>query len=244
MSQHRMSQRRRHTCHQDAGGFMWSGDHMDRNAKGTGGQDLAVGGTAAAVLTEDRGDAMLGQQVAFVRFGEGAASQEIGDVRQIQGRVDGIDRSHDIAMLRSKAQRADFLAPEGDKDGLRIAAQRPNRCLGIGRLYPQITARFFPAGTMQGQQQNTGFFRGRDCVTRNLVSIGVGGVDQMTDALVPEVSCKPVSATKAASSDRHGLTRRIGGTARQRQDHRQMGKATRQLARFGRAAQNQDFCHG
>lgn len=239
-----MSQRCRDRGHQNAGQFVRAGDHMDRYAKGTGSQDLAEGCLAAAVLAEDRGDAFAAQQSAFVAFRKRAACQQIGDVRQVQGRVDGIDGTHDIAVLRGEAQGADFLAAKGDKDHLSGAAKRADGRFSIGTFDPAVAGLFVPARTMQGQQRNAGRLRGNDSVTRNLVSVRVGGVDQQADVLGLQIGSKPLRAPKTAGAYRHGLARRIGGAARQRQDDGPMGEALRQLAGLGRAPQDQDVCHG
>jgi len=68
-------------------------------------------------------------------------------------------------------------------------------------------------------------------------------IDESIDFLVRKIIREAFSAPEAADPHRHGLLRRRGRAAGEREHHRKAGAAgepLRQLARFRGAAQNED----
>ncbi len=218
-------------------------DEHDGQAENARGDDLAVGGLAAGILADDHLDPLFAKKSDLVLHREGAAGQQVFDLRRIERRIDGIDAAHEIAVLRRGIEGLCLLPADGEEDAARVF---PERCDGVGRrgdARPAVAVRFVPAMPLQSQKRNAGFKACGAGIGGNLPGEGMRGVDQEIDRLRAEIIDEARHTAEAAAAHRHGLR---GGVDRAAGQRKRDGKivafrqARGEFAGFGRSAQYED----
>jgi len=218
-------------------------DQHDGKAEAARGGDLAVGGLAAGILADDHLDAMFPQEPLLRLDGEGAAGEQIVDMRGGERRIDGIDAAHEIVMLRGGIEGPRLLPADGEEDAARRLAQRRDGIGDRGNARPAVAFHFLPAEPFEPQQRNA---RRRACragIGGNALGEGMGRIDQQVDNLFHKIGLKPRRAAEAAGAHRHGLRRGIERAAGKRQRDGKIGptgKAAREVACLRRATQYED----
>lgn len=218
-------------------------DQNDGQAEIARGDDLAMGGLAAGILADDDVDAVRLQQCHFRLDGEGAAGQEVVDMRRIERRIDGIDAAHQIVVLRGGVEGLRLLPSDGEEDAARLSAQRRHGVGNRGDARPAVALRFLPAEPFQPQQRDAGRLARRAGIGGNLLCKGMRGVDEEIDGLFAKMGNKPRHAAEAAGAHRHGLRRGIERAAGERQRDGKVGpfgKTSGKRAGLARAAQYED----
>lgn len=218
-------------------------DQYDGQAENAGGNHLAIGRFAAGILADDHVDPVFVQKRDFRFHGEGAAGQQIVDMRRRHRRVDRVDAAHEIVVLRRGVESPGFLSTDSEEDASRCLAQRGHG-LGHGRnARPAVALCLVPAKTFQPQQRNANFSACSPGIGGNLPGKGVGRVDHEIDGPFTEIGRKPRNAAETAGAHRHGLRCGIDRAAGQRQRNGKIqpaGKPACQIARIGGAAQYED----
>lgn len=218
-------------------------DEQDGKIERACGGDFCLCGLATGIFADDHIDPFVAQQGDLVLDGEGAAGEQVFDIGCIERRIDRIDAAHEIVMLRSRVESLRFLPTDGQEDTERRFTQRRYGIGNRGDARPAVAGNLFPAEPLQPQQRNAGHTAGRAGIGGNLFGEGMRGVDQEIDRMRYKVGGKPFRAAETAGADRHGLRCRIERAAGQRQRDGEIGtfaKPTGQVARFGRAAENED----
>lgn len=218
-------------------------DEHDRKAEAACGRDFAIGGFTTGILADDNVDPVGAQQGDFVLAREGAAGEQVFDIGCIERRIDGIDAAHEIMVLRGGVEGLRLLPADGEKDAAWRFTKGDYRIGNRGDACPAITGNLFPAEPLQPQQRNAGGGAGRAGIGGNLLSEGMRGVDQKIDRMRSKIGGKPFGTAETARADRHGLRGGIERATGERQRDGEIGsfgKAAGQVARFRRAAQNED----
>ncbi len=221
--------------------------HHHRQSERARRRDLAIGGAAAAVLGQHDVDAVLGEQRAVVLLAERAAGANVIGVRHCERRVDRIDAAHQVTVLRRLRKPRNLLAAEREKDTARTGAERFDGLADTIDFDPAIALDLRPGRALQCDQRDAGGLCRPRGVGGHHLGIGVGRVDQDTNAFGLEISGKALGAAKAADSHRHGQRCGDRGAAGQRKPHiefRAIGKAFGDPPRVSRAAENEDVGHG
>ena len=136
-------------------------DEKDLDAERARGGDLAVGRLPAAVLGDDRVDAVCFEQRAVVGLGKGSAREDVGRMRHAERRLDRIDAADEIGVLRRGLEGREFLAAEREKDFSRGVAERRRRLRQHRRPSVQRSPGcLLPGGAAQCDSGNAGEARG------------------------------------------------------------------------------------
>ena len=218
-------------------------DQHDGQAEDARGEDLAVGGIAAGILADDHLDAAFAQQFHFRLDGEGPSGEQVFDMGRIERRVDRIDAAHEIMVLRRGVEGLRLLPADGEEDAARLRAQRRHGVGDRGDARPAVAFRLLPAKALQPQQGNAGGFACGAGIGGDLPCEGMGRVDEEIDGVAAKIGGKPPGAAEAAAAHRRRLRRGIERAAGERQRDGKIGPSGepgRKVARFGRAAQNED----
>jgi hypothetical protein len=234
-------------CDVRDGGQLWTAQHYHLDADTARRGNLAVGRVPAAVLADDRVDAMGGQQLALGTFCERAARNQISRVRYGQRRINRIDAAYEIMVLRRRRERDEFFAAEREKDVARFGPEGPHGVGHVVSFRPTIACRPLPGRPSQRKKPHPGSRGGACRVLRNRRGVGVRCIDQRCDAFGAQIGRETFGPAKSADPHRYRLRSRGGGTAGKRQRDRDVGapaKAFREPARFERAAENEDTVHG
>ena len=169
-------------------------EHLD--AERARRSDLAIGGAAAAVLGDDRVDAMLFQQRSLVGLGERPARQNVGRIRNAERRLDRIDAADDIGMLRRAPRKR--RSPAARAPGRRGAARHPapptassdaGHLASSGRLRPASQA-----GRRSATSGTPAMPAASAALCRDARRIGMRRIDQQIDAVVASDSAARPSA--------------------------------------------------
>ncbi len=218
-------------------------DEQDGQAEGAGGGDFSLRGLSTGILADDHVDPFVAQQGDLVLDGEGAAGKQVFDIGCLERRIDRIDATHEIMVLRGRVEGLGLLPSDGHEDTARRFAEHGHRIGNRRNTRPAIAGNFFPAEPLQPQQRDAGHTAGRAGIGGNPFGEGMRGIDQEIDRMRFKVGGKPLGAAEAAGSHRHGLRDGIERAAGERQRDGETGffaKASGQIARFRRAAQNED----
>ena len=234
-------------------GWLPALDHDHLQTELSGDNDLGPGGATAGILRHDHVDSMLGEQIQFAGFIEGAAGENIVAVWHGERRIDRIDAAHEIAMLRSRRESTRFLPADGEEDAARLLPNCGDGGTDIGHPRPAVPGRRFPRWAAKREDRNArplGCLRG---IGRDLVGEGMRGVDDQPDLFLSQIINQPLDTSEAADPCRQGQGFGVDGAPGQRDDRldilaqrRSPGQSLSQSARLGRATQNQDagFAHG
>ncbi len=220
--------------------------HSHADTQFTRCSDLAVGGAAAAVLGDHGLDAMFRHQSPVIRFAEWAATSHVGHLRQRQRRIDGIDATDQIKVLRGLVEWAELVAAERNKDAARRCLERAHCLTHVAYFGPSVASSRDPWRPPQRQQRDAGLAGSFDGIVGYDASIGMRGVDQKVDTLARQIVRKPCDAAEATAAHGHGLACRRSGAAGERKPHIEFGPACqplRQQSRFCGAAENEDALH-
>ncbi len=218
-------------------------DEHDRKAEAACGSDFAIGGRAPGVLADDHIDPVGAQQGDLVFDGEGAAGEQVFDIEGGERRIDGIDAAHEIMMLRGGIEGLRLLPADGEKDAAWRFTKGDYRIGNRGDAHPAVARNLFPAESLEPQQRNAGGGAGCTGIGGNLLGEGMRGVDEKIDRMRSKIGGKPFHTAETARADRHRLRGGIERAAGERQRDgkiRASAKPTGQIARFRRAAKNED----
>lgn len=223
-----------------------SPQHDDRHMHRARGCDLAICGTATAVLRNDDVNTMAFQQCAILRLAEWSARREIDDVRERNWRLDRIDAANEISVLRRSSKRRDLFTAERKEDATGRSSKRSNRLYDALNLEPLIAVLSLPGWPAQGEKRHMCLLGGARRVFGNLGGVRVGCVDQRADPRVAQIRGKTFRAAEAANARRYRLRQGLGRTTCERQpdgDIAPLGKCPGQGARLRSTAEN-EYVHG
>ncbi len=218
-------------------------DEQDGQAERACGDDFSLRGFTTGIFADDHIDPFVAQQGDLVLDGKGAAGEQVFDMGCLEWWIDRIDAAHEIVMLRGRVESLRFLPADGQEDTARRFAERRCRIGNRGNARPAVAGNLLPAKPLQTQQRNAGHVAGRARIGGNLFGKGMRGVDHKINRMRSKIGGKPFRAAETAGAYRHGLRRGIERAAGQRQRGGEIGafaKAAGQIARFRRAAQNED----
>ena len=218
-------------------------DQNDGKAEAARGGDLAIGGLAAGILADDHIDAMLPQKRLLRLDGERAAGEQVVDMGGGKRRIDGIDATHEIMVLRRRIEGLRLLPADGEEHAARRLAQHRHGPGHRDNPRPAVALDLLPAAPFEAEEWNARRRARRAGIGGNPRCERMGRIDQQVDGLGREIDPKPRRAAKTAGAHRHGLRRGIERAAGERQRDGKIGpagKPAREAARLGRATQYED----
>ena len=146
-------------------------------------------------------------------------------------------------MLRRGLKRQELLASERQEDPSCRGAESSHRLRNAGHRTPAVAFLALPGRAAHRQQRHTGQPGSGRGIGGDLRRIGMRGIDQHPDSLGAQIVRQPVGTTETADAQWHGMFGRHQRTTRKRQFHavtRIARQSFGQLARFRRAAENED----
>ncbi len=221
-------------------------DHQDRKAKGAGGGDLGDGTFAASVLGDNDVNLMVTQQRGVARHIERPARHDRLSLGKGQGAGRRIDQPQKVVMLRLDRKGLKVLATDGQKDALWRAGKGCSGGEDVGDMGPAVTLARHPRRALQRDQGRAGCRAGGDGIGAHLRGEGVGGVDHMGDRLIRKVGPQPFNPAKATHAHVDRLAHWRLGPAGVGVDagKASVGNGLCHQVRLGRAAEEEDACHG
>ena len=210
--------------------------------------NLRVCRRAAGVFGDDERDVIFTQQVDFVFQSEGPARRNIPGMRHRQRRLNRIDATDQIMVLRCGLEGQQFLTAKREESvGGRIS-HSSNSAFHIGHALPVIPGLSLPRRTLQSDKRNIGRFCGLNSVCRDAGRVRVGRVHQKIEPIFCDEVGQSSRAAKAAGAHRHRLLNRITGAAGHRQKQPVAGvfrQFSSQNTGIRRATENEyGACHG
>lgn len=186
-------------------------DHHDGQAQRPRRLQLGAGAVAARVLGDDDIDAMLDHQGAVVLGREGPPSQDHDGVGQGQGAVGAIDQPKQVMVPGMPREIRQMLAPDRQKHPASRRAEGQRRAGHVGDVMPAVARAGTPWRPLEGDQGQARARRGGDRIRAHAGGEGMGGVDQMADALAMQIIDEAVHPAEAADARGQGLRhRRLG----------------------------------
>lgn len=229
--------------HDVAGGFFRSGDHDDRQAEIARCFDLGVSCSAAGVLGDDDLDLLISQQSGFGGAIERPTRLQEADVGQqdfLLGRIDG---ARDVVMLGSRREGVQIKPAQAQEHTTRCRAECGRGRVGIAHDLPAIAELRLPGWPRDRDERNAGRATGGEGIGRDLVGVGMRGIDDYSDGMIGDEACEAVGAAEAADARRQRLRLGRRGAAGKRQRRFESGVAgdePRQCGGFRRAAENEN----
>lgn len=222
-------------------------DHDDGQAQFPRGRDLGHSARAAGILRDDKLCPMVLHQGAVACYRKRPAIHDDLRIWQRQGRLWRIDQPKQVAMLRVRREFGQMHPAHGQHHPRCRAVQRRNRASNVPDVVPVIPRLRRPRRAAERDQRNVGLRAGCDGVAAHLCGKGMGGVHNMADPVVFQISPKPLDTAKPADPQRQGLPLGARDTAGQRQRARYagLGQTQRQGRGFCRASKDKEVCcHG
>ena len=182
--------------------------------------DLGVSRRAAAVLGDEKLDALFAHQPLLVGERERAARQD--QLRPGQG-VDlggAIDRANDVAMLRGASEGGELQAPLRQQDRAPFRSERIDRRLDRIDFDPVVARLAPPRRTREDEQRHARRRAGLRGIVGNLLGERMRRVDDRVDRVAGEIVAQALDAAEAADAARDRRRLRVFRAAGEREDRR------------------------
>jgi hypothetical protein len=170
--------------------------------------DLRRGRRPTAVLGDKRVNPPIAHQGDLILDAEGAACEKQTMGRQRTQRVRGIDRSHEVPVLRRPREFRQVHPADRQKNFARPLSERPGRVRHVGHTGPAITALLAPRRAAKAGDRKSDFAAGGERVPRHLGRERMSRVDHCIDPLVQQIRLKPGNTAKASDPKSYRRRRR------------------------------------
>ncbi len=239
------TQHRLERVHLSSGQGIRALNHQDRQLQLARGQQLGSSPLTPRILAHQSLNAMRLQQGQFIGQNKRTPRQHRMLVGHIQGRRQRFDQAQQVMMLGLRHKMRQLQPTQCQKHTLGRASQSSHRTGHVSDGVPIIAHLRLPGRTRVGQQRHSQLRASGHCMLTDLRCKGMGGINNMADLSLLQVSHQASTATKSADSGGYGLRRQCLHPTGIAKDHRitQLGQPVRQLRRFSATTKNQDFCH-
>lgn len=221
--------------------------HDHGNAEGAGGGDLAVGGLAAAIARDDEIDATLLEKTSFIELGERPAIDDVLRSRQCDGRIDRINATNDVRMLRLGDKRLELPAPDRKEDDAWRVAKLGDGLFYAADIDPGIAGDGLPRLPLQHDQRQTDFSRCQSRIARDVLRERVRGIDENVDSGIPQKPDKSFGPSEPADAHFTSMLKGCFRAAGERERDLEVSSRHEprgEKARFGCSAQNENMPNG
>ena len=201
-----------HAFHAQSLGELRPRDHDDGQAERARRVDLGACAVAAGIAGDDPCDTARSHHLEFALKRERPARHDdIGcEWQRAFGRIDEPQR---VGVVRFLGEWRDMLPADREEDSRCLFGQRCDRGGDIRDVDPVVVGRPDPGRALERDQWRSGFCARRDRVAAHLGREWMCGIDDMRDALLPNVIRKSGRAAEAADADRQRLPGGGAGTA-------------------------------
>jgi len=200
----------RHRCQDVPGRQGWPVDHYDGYPQSAGGQYFGLCPTAACVFGDDMGDVMIAQEARVTVHIKRAARDDDAGLRQGQcGRR--INKAQQVMVLGFGGEGAEVLLANGEEHvccGIRQGSYGRG---DIGNVGPIITLLGVPRRAFKGQELHATRKAGINGIPAHPGCKGVGGIDDMGDAVGLHIVTQARHTAEAADARGQRLRHGVGG---------------------------------
>jgi hypothetical protein len=218
-------------------------DHDHGKPKRARRDDLGVSGLRARVLGNENLDCAVAHERDLRGFLEWPALKDQLGMRWQSVRSGRVYRADQVDVVRSRAKRADLLAPDREKDALRLFSERGHRLVRISDHDPLVFALLAPWRSDERKERDPRNARCNDGIRRDARRERMRCVDDCLDAVILQPLHETVGTAKAAAASLdsgRAWRSRTTGERQYRAEARIAAEAPSQLGRFARAAENED----
>ncbi len=214
----------------------------------TGSRDLSISRTSATVFRDDHVNGVRQQQLALLPFRERPTTQDVARMRNRQRRLNRIDASNHVMMLRRAGKCLEVLTTERQEHMPGRFTQSANGRLCINDIYPAIALDRTPRRSANRKQGCTGSCGCLRRVCRDRGRVGMRGIDQEMNRRSEEILRQSIDASEPPAPRRYGLIQWCSRAPRERHSHGNIISASEdrgELAPLRRTTQNQNVpSHG
>lgn len=224
----------------------WAIDHDDRQAQLPRRDQLGLRAPATGILAQQQVDSMFLHQPRVTLRSKRPAINDDAVMGESGRHTRRIDEAEQIMMLRLGGKGLHMHSAQRQHDAARGTSQRGHGGVHICHMVPSVTSGGFPWRAGEGDMRNARRLRRPHGVRAYRRGEGMGGIDQMGEALLADIACQSIHPAKAADAHRHRLGTGMLSSTRiaERRPHAARGEQPGQRARFGGAAQKEDIRHG
>lgn len=235
-----------HRSGNGARGYGGAVDHDDRYLQGAGGVEFGAGAGAASVFRNDMGDAVIAQEGGVGGFVEGSFGDYDRRVGQGKRGFGGVDEAQEVMVLRFAGKGLQGLLADGEEDAGGVFWQGAGGGFGGRDMGPVVGACGAPRRAFEGEERGLRLRAGGYGVRAHRCREGVGGVDDVGNALGLQVAGEALGATVASGPCGQGLgDGGVGSTGIGKDGvDAEGGQSAGEKARFGGAAEEEDARHG
>jgi hypothetical protein len=191
-------------------------NHHDRDAKPARGFDLGVGRRAAGVFRDEKIDFLALKKRRFRLPVEGPASEQQPDIGRQRDIARRVDRAGDVVMMRRGCEGAQLEAAKREKNAARVRPERVGSGFGVRDGKPGVAGLGLPGRAYDRGKRDRKPGAGDDRVGRDLVGVGVRGVNDRSRCIQLQPVNQAVHAAEAADPRSNGLRLGIRGAPGQR----------------------------
>ena len=216
--------------------------HHDAQAELARRDELRFGRGAAAVLADDRVDAVPAQQRQLVLEPKRPARQHDLGCGEGVRRIGRLDRADQEPQAVEAGECRQLLPADGEEHASGRTAQRRDGLVPVRDRFPAVARDRLPCGARQPEQPRAHARAGFRRVPAHAHGKRMGRIDDRADVVVPQECGKAVDAAEPADPQLAGHRPRSRHAAGQRADDAQAGKADRGVCdgkSFARAAEDQ-----
>lgn len=226
-------------------GHRGAGDHHHLQPQLAGGVDFGLRARATCVFRNQNFGAVTAHQGQIIGQRKRATCHFDPRSGQREIRLRYIHHPQQEIMLRKRGESRQMQAPDGQKHPCGRAVERLNGAFDIRNSLPAITRFRLPSRALKGAERHAAQGCGLNRIGADLGGKGVGGIDDLTDILGPQILSQPQSATKAPHPNGNRLGARLIYAARVRQHRRQplTGELRHEGAGLGGTAKNKGAFH-
>lgn len=219
-------------------------DHDNAQAQRTGGEYLGLGPRATCIFGDDMGDLVGLQKGGIASTVKRAARDDDASLWQGQ-RTRRVNQPQQVVVLGFGGKAVEVLLANREKNPRRRIWQSGHCRCHVGHMDPIIPRFGPPRGALQDQQLHPARKAGVNGVPAHLGGKGMGGIDNMCDAIGPHIVTQAHHTAKAAHARGQGLQHGMRRAPSIGKDcgHTLCGKGRGKLAGFGGSAQ-QEGAHG
>lgn len=221
-------------------------NHQDRQAQIARRDQLGIGAAAARILANHQIDGVGLQQCAVSSGSERTAIHDQRVMGQARRLFRHIHEAQQIVVLWLGGEGFHMHSSQRQHDAAGRACQRGDRAIDIGNAGPAVTGDRFPRPAGQGDMghtRQTGRLH-RVCAHRR--GEGVGGIDQMSHAMVAQIIGQPRNSAEPANPHRNRLSTGVCGPSgiAERRRNAALREQSGKRAGLGCAAKQEDIGHG
>lgn len=221
-------------------------DHDHGQPQAAGSHQFRFRAAASCILADDNLDGMVAHQ-GYIAFGsEGSTIDNQAVAGQRWSRFRRVDEAQQVVVLRLRCKGLHMHPAERQHYIAGRASQRRDRRIDALGMGPAITGDRRPGRTGEGDMCNARKVRSFDGMGAHRRGKGVGGVDKVRHAMVPQVISQPGDAPKAADPYRYGLRAGRSRTAciTERRVRARLCQQSGKSAGFRGSAQQEHVWHG